>query len=193
MRTSARSAWWCAGRTPWSGELGSVTKSSLRANIWRVPGARSERLPGLTPRPRAASRCRRRRSRSASRRFPARSGGLRAAGSRRAIRTSSTSTRSTRAGTSPPGRSRSSSPQRCEPHSDHCLNRSTTSTEISGPARSSTTLLSLSQSSAAMRGARRPCPNATSSRGPATLGLHVRLTFWARIPSWWFEPSRANW
>ena len=53
------------------------------------------------------------RSRSASRRSPARSGGLRAAGSRRATRTSSTSTRSTRAATSPPGRSRSSSPRNC--------------------------------------------------------------------------------
>ena len=56
------------------------------------------------------SPCRRRRSRSASRRSPARSGGRRAAGSRRATRTSSTSTRSTRAATSPPGKSRSSSP-----------------------------------------------------------------------------------
>src|SRR2546428_990075 len=60
---------------------------------------------------------RRRRSRSASRRSPARSGGLRAAGSRRAIRTSSTSTRSTRAATSPPGRSRSSSPRNYAPRS----------------------------------------------------------------------------
>ena len=45
--------------------------------------------------------------------FPARSGGRRAAGSRRATRTSSTSTRSTRAATSPPGKSRSSSRPSC--------------------------------------------------------------------------------
>ena len=70
-----------------------------------------------------ASRCRRRRSRSASRRSRARSGGRRAAGSRRATRTSSTSTRSTRAATSPPGRSRSSSRPRSGPRSGHCGTR----------------------------------------------------------------------
>ena len=46
-------------------------------------------------------------------RSPTRSSGRRAAGSSRATRTSSTSTRPTRAGTSPRGRSRSSSPTRC--------------------------------------------------------------------------------
>ena len=50
--------------------------------------------------------------RSASRRSPARSGLPRAAGSRRSTPASPTSTRSTRAATSPPGRSRSSSPPR---------------------------------------------------------------------------------
>src|SRR5919197_5171980 len=50
-------------------------------------------------------------SRSPSRRSPARSGGRLAAGSRSRMRTSSTSARSTRAGTSPPGRSRSFSPR----------------------------------------------------------------------------------
>ena len=53
-------------------------------------------------------------SRSASRPSPARSGGPRAAGSRTPTPTSRTSTRSTRAATSPPGRSRSSSPPRSE-------------------------------------------------------------------------------
>ena len=43
----------------------------------------------------------------------------RAAGSRRSTPTSRTSTRSTGAATSPPGRSRSSSPPRCAPPSDH--------------------------------------------------------------------------
>ncbi len=50
------------------------------------------------------------RCRSASRRSPARSGLPRAAGSRRSTPASPTSTRSTGAATSPPGRSRSSSP-----------------------------------------------------------------------------------
>ena len=44
----------------------------------------------------------------------------RAAGSRRSTPTSPTSTRSTGAATSPPGRSRSSSPPRCGLHSAHC-------------------------------------------------------------------------
>ena len=46
----------------------------------------------------------------------------RAAGSRRSTPASPTSTRSTGAATSPPGRSRSSSPPRCAPHSAHCAN-----------------------------------------------------------------------
>ncbi len=63
--------------------------------------------PGRSLRP--ARLLRRSRSRSASPPSPARSGGPRAAGSRRSTPTSPTSTRSTRAATSPPGRSRSSS------------------------------------------------------------------------------------
>ena len=51
------------------------------------------------------------------RRSPTRSSGPRAAGSSRAIRTSSTSTKPTRAGTSPPGRSRRSSARRSAPRS----------------------------------------------------------------------------
>ena len=62
---------------------------------------------------RPARLLRRSRSRSASRRSPARSGPPRAAGSRRSTPASRTSTRSTGAATSPPGRSRSSSPPRC--------------------------------------------------------------------------------
>ena len=60
--------------------------------------------------PLAVEPLRRRPCRSASRRSPARSGLPRAAGSRWSTPTSRTSTRSTRAATSPPGRSRSSSP-----------------------------------------------------------------------------------
>ena len=62
---------------------------------------------------RPARLLRRSRSRSASPRSPARSGGPRAAGSRSPTRTSPTSTRSTGAATSPPGRSPSSSRPRC--------------------------------------------------------------------------------
>ena len=76
-----------------------------------VPG----RSPGVRPGASAG-----RRFRSASRRSPARSGLPRAAGSRRSTPASPTSTRSTAAATSPPGRSRSSSPPRCGPHSAHC-------------------------------------------------------------------------
>ena len=50
--------------------------------------------------------------------------GHRAAGSRRSTPASPTSTRSTRAATSPPGRSRSCSPTRSEPHSSHCAEES---------------------------------------------------------------------
>ena len=63
-------------------------------------------------------------SRSASRRSPARSGPPRAAGPRRSTPASPTSTRSTGAATSPPGRSRSSSPPRCELRSAHCADAS---------------------------------------------------------------------
>ena len=51
----------------------------------------------------------------------------RAAGSRRSTPTSPTSTRSTRAATSPRGKSRSSSPRRCEPRSGRCANGRRTS------------------------------------------------------------------
>ena len=56
---------------------------------------------------------------SASPRSPARSGLPRAAGLRRSTPASPTSTRSTRAATSPRGRSRRSSPPKCVRHSDH--------------------------------------------------------------------------
>ena len=69
---------------------------------------------------RRARLLRRSRSRSASRRSPARSGLPRAAGSRRSTPASPTSTRSTGAATSPPGRSQSSSPPKCGLHSAHC-------------------------------------------------------------------------
>ena len=55
--------------------------------------------------------------------FPARSGELRAAGSRRATRTSPISTRSTKAGTSLPGKSRSFSQPRCGRRSSHYTDR----------------------------------------------------------------------
>jgi Epoxide hydrolase N terminus len=60
------------------------------------------------------------RSRSASLPSPARSGGLRVAGSRTRTPMSATSTRWTRAATSRHGRSRASSRRRCEPRSVHC-------------------------------------------------------------------------
>ena len=69
---------------------------------------------------RPARLLRRSRSRSASPPSPARSGGPRAAGSRTPTPTSPTSTRSTRAATSPPGRSPSCSPRRSARRSDHC-------------------------------------------------------------------------
>ena len=75
--------------------------------------------PGRS-RVRPARLLRRSRFRSASRRSPARSWLPRAAGSRRSTPASPTSTRSTAAATSPPGRSRSSSPPRCGPRSPHC-------------------------------------------------------------------------
>ena len=66
---------------------------------------------------------RRSRFRSASRRSPGRSGGPRAAGSRRRTRTSSTSTRWTRGVTSPLGRNPSSSRKSCAPPSARCASR----------------------------------------------------------------------
>jgi hypothetical protein len=109
---------------------GNLTRDNVLDNVtayWLTgtgaSAARSYWPTGRTRRPRAASLCRRRRSRSASRRSPARSGELRAAGSRRAIRTSSISTRSTRAATSLPGRSRSCSRQSSAPRSAHCADR----------------------------------------------------------------------
>jgi len=84
---------------------------------------RTGKPTGLTPQPRAVSPCHLRRSRSASRRSRARSGEHRAAGSRRVTRTSSTSTRSTRAATSPPGKSRRSSRRRYERRSGRSVDR----------------------------------------------------------------------
>ena len=74
-------------------------------------------------RARPARRLRRSRSRSASRRSPARSGPPRAAGSRRSTPASRTSTRSTAAATSPRGRSRSSSPPSCGRPSARCADQ----------------------------------------------------------------------
>ena len=83
-------------------------------------------------------RLRRSPCRSASRRSPARSGLPRAAGSRRSTPTSPTSTRSTGAATSPPGRSRSSSPPRCGLHSAHCADDATSSALFGGRLRANT-------------------------------------------------------
>ena len=66
---------------------------------------------------------RRSRSRSASPRSRGRSGGPRGAGSRRPTPTPSTSTRWTRAVTSPRGKSRNSSQRRCAQRSGHCASR----------------------------------------------------------------------
>jgi pimeloyl-ACP methyl ester carboxylesterase len=63
------------------------------------------------------------RFRPASRRSPARSGLPHAAGSRRSTPTSATSTRSTRAATSPHGKSPNCSRRRSERRSDHCASR----------------------------------------------------------------------
>ena len=79
-------------------------------------------LGGRTGSQRPARLRRRSRSRSASPPSPARSGAPRAAGPRRPTRRSPTSTRSTRAATSPPGRSRSCSRPRCGPRSGRCAN-----------------------------------------------------------------------
>jgi len=72
-----------------------------------------------------ARRLRPSRFRSASPRSPGRSGGPRAAGSRGHTPTSSTSTRWTKAVTSPPGRNRSCSRKSCAPRSPPCDSAST--------------------------------------------------------------------
>src|SRR5262249_30864629 len=82
------------------------------------------RPTGRTLRPQATSLCRRRRSRSASRHSQGRSGRPRAPGLRAHTRTSPTSTRSTRAATSPLGKSLSSSRARCGRPSSRCASRS---------------------------------------------------------------------
>ena len=94
------------------------TGTSAARSYWEAYG------PG-TRRPRAASLSRRNRSRSDSPRSRERSGRPRAAGSMRVTRTSSTSTRWTRAATSPRGRSPSCSPARCGPPSVRCADRAT--------------------------------------------------------------------
>ena len=91
------------------------TGASAARSYWEAYGPDA---PAAGVRP-----CHRRRSRSASRRSPGRSGGRLAAGSRRATRTSSTSTRSTRAATSPRGKSRRSSHRNCERRSGHSADR----------------------------------------------------------------------
>src|SRR5262249_10037990 len=108
--------------------VGNLTRDNIVDNItlyWLTgTGASAARwygnLDDSWPQPVRPARLRRRsRFRSASRRSPVRSGLPRAAGSRRSIPTSCTSTRSTGAATSQPGRSRSSSPPSCAPPSDH--------------------------------------------------------------------------
>ena len=92
------------------------TAASAARSYWEDGRVRPQRL-------RAARLLRRSPCRSASRRSPARSmGSPRAAGSRSSTPTSPTSTRSTRAATSPRGKSRSSSPKRCEPRSGRSAN-----------------------------------------------------------------------
>jgi hypothetical protein len=87
---------------------------------------------------RPARLLRRSRFRSASRRSPARSGLPRAAGSRSRTPTSPTSTRSTRAVTSPRGKSPSSSRARSGRRSGHCASRSEGSGRRPPPAAEST-------------------------------------------------------
>ena len=82
------------------------TGASAARSYWEAYGPDA---PAAGSQPLPPPRCR-----SASQRSRARSGERRAAGSTRVTRTSSTSTRSTRAATSPPGKSRSSSPRSCE-------------------------------------------------------------------------------
>ena len=91
------------------------TGASAARSYWEDARALAAALASGQPLRRSACR-------SASRRFPARSGRRRGAGPRRSTRASPTSTRSTRAATSPPGRSRKSSPPRCGLHSAPCAN-----------------------------------------------------------------------
>ena len=109
---------------------GHLTRDTIVDNItlyWLTGTGR--RRPGRTGRAdepqllRPARRLLRSRFRSASPPSPARSGGLRAVGSSGGIPTSPTSTRSTRAATSPPGKSPSCSPTKSERPSGHCANR----------------------------------------------------------------------
>ena len=81
------------------------TGASAARSYWEAYGPDQRR-------PRAVSPCHPRPSRSLSRRSRARSGGHHAAGSKRATRTSSTSTRSTKADTSQHGKSRNFSATR---------------------------------------------------------------------------------
>ena len=89
------------------------TGASAARSYWESGRAQAQLV-------RPARLLRRSRSRSASPRSPARSSRPRAAGSSRPTPTSPTSTRSTRAATSPPGKSRSSSPRRSAPRSGRC-------------------------------------------------------------------------
>ena len=75
--------------------------------------------------------------------FPGEIGRRPGAGSRRSTPTSRTSTRSTKAGTSPPGRSRSSSPPSCGPHSAHCVDDACFGSLRGGSRRTQTTISSV--------------------------------------------------
>ena len=86
--------------------------------------------------PQAASPCPQQRSRSPSRPSQARSGGRRAAGSKRATRTSPTSTRSTRAATLLPGRSPSSSRPTSARRSGHSADERVTTNPLLWERRS---------------------------------------------------------
>ena len=89
------------------------TGASAARSYWEGGTGRRPSRPGRLPR--------RSRSRSASPRSPARSSGPRAAGSRRATPTSSTSTRPPGAATSPPGKSPNCSRRRSARHSGRCV------------------------------------------------------------------------
>jgi pimeloyl-ACP methyl ester carboxylesterase len=111
---------------------GDLTRERIVENIalyWLTgtgtSAARSSgRTVALRPRrPRAARLRSSSRFRLPSRPSPERSSRLRAAGSRRPTRTSSTSTRSRGAATSPPGRSQGSSHKRCGLRSRRCAER----------------------------------------------------------------------
>jgi len=109
---------------------GNLTRDHILDNItlyWLTgTGASTSRLYGSTGRAqRRRSRIRRRtsNSRSLTRYSRTSSSRRRATGSSTRTITSRTSTRRTRAGTSPRGKSPSSSPARCVPHSSHCVDR----------------------------------------------------------------------